>query len=253
MKKKTADDLYAEIVSYTPTKTEQARHDEWQSDIKNIYKQIDSLEHQGQDLLRNVSIGDQVAGNYKNAPQVKAIQDELHKLRIKTTSFHNVPIFDDEYHAICEELEAVTSQREETEGHYNKALTEYSKAGGQVPFDMYKQLEQECYSLSGKLEELKEKECELQMQKVNYVRKTDSLLAEYQKTKDAEIKEVVRETVYSLIETVNAAKAEKNMAELITAGRKGQQSPVVSIPFGGGDIYSHIIASLNQILNIVGK
>lgn len=238
MKKKTSDDLYKEITTYTPTDSEIQREAERQKEISKMYARIAELEAKGNKLLYGVSAGDAVTGNFRNKEEVTEIAKERRQLINRLREYRRMPIQDDEYMSICDELEEATAARIESEAHYTKALTEYSAAKGKIPFETFKGLEKECYTLSQQTEELRNKEQMLLEQKANYDRKTDVLYSKYTALKDAEIKAHVLEMVDQLRKYITAAREEKQNAEVITLSRKGMTPKDIElpIPFGGDNL-----------------
>lgn len=248
MKKNT---YYTAIVEYKDSPTEAKRRQDYQDEKIEIAEEIQRLSAEGNDLLKGVSAGDAFVGAYRGADRVKAIQQEIHILTLKLNG-KQMPVFDDEFVAICEELDTVSEALEEAEARYEEAIKECENSRGKVPYDMYMQTSEEAYNLSQKIVELKEQKKELTFAKNNYVRKTDSLLQQYEIQKKAEVRQYTKDTLQGLIDHLRTAHTEMQSAEEITFARKGEKPTKLPIIFHG-DVLSGVIARLEEILKMVER
>lgn len=248
---KKNNSYYKAIVEYKDTATEAKRREDYQSERVRIAERIKSLTAEGNDLLKGVSAGDAFVGAYRDADRVKAIQQEIHTLTLKLNGMR-MPIFDDEYVAICEELNAVCEALAEAEARHEEAIKECENSRGRVPYDMYMKTSEEAYNLSQKILELKEREAELSFAKNNYIRKTDSLLQQYEIQKKAEVQQYTKDTLQGLIDHLRKEHTEMQSAETITLARKGEMSAKLPVAFHG-DVWSGVIHKLEEVLNMVER
>lgn len=165
-----------------------------------------------------------------------------------------LPIVDDEYISICGELEEITAQRKEKESRYAEAIEEFSASRGLVPFELYRKTEEECYSLSELVEDLKKKERALQDQKAQYERKADVLLNEYQQAKTAEAKQYILDHVKDLREYAVAVRDEMAQAEAITLARKEMVPADIALPVPfGGDTIRQVVHFFDEIIQVTER
>lgn len=248
---KTAADLFKAIVDYKFTETEAQRKADWHKEKSDINKKLAELETEGMKLLRGVSAGNKLAGEYPNAKKVEEIEAERRALRMDLRRLSFLPIVDDEYISVCGELEEITAQRKEKESRYAEAIEEYSASRGKVPFELYRKTEEECYSLSAEVEDLKKKEHALQDQKAQYERKSDVLLNEYQQAKTAEAKQYILEHVKDLREYAVAVHGEMAQAEAITLARKEIVPADIALPIPfGGDTIRQVVHFFDEIIQV---
>ena len=248
MKKNT---YYKAIVEYKDTASEAQRKQDYLNERARIAERIKSLTAEGNALLKNVTAGDAFIGAYRDADRVKQIRDEISLLTHQLNT-PQMPIFDDEFVNICSELDTVSEALEEAEVRYEEAIRECENSRGKVPYDMYMQTSEEAYNLSQKIVELKEQKKELTFAKNNYVRKTDSLLQQYEIQKKAEVRQYTKDTLQGLIDHLRTAHTEMLEAEKITCGRKGEKPIKLPIIFHG-DVLSGVIARLEEILKMVER
>lgn len=244
--------LFEELTTYQPTQTEQERETARQKAIAENRKKYDELTEEGNSIIKGLSAG-AVLSDFKGRAEAERIQRERNILNNQLRTLKSMPVQDDEYVAVCEELDAVKEKRLETENRYAQALTEYSSAKGSVPFAMYQSLEKECYELDAERQSLLKKESELEAQKGNYVRKTDALYDAYLSAKTAEIKKHLEEGLTELITFMQSAIEERNTAEKITLARKGivgNPRFAIMLPYQG-DLFTKIVADLEGTLNDV--
>lgn len=252
-KKKTSSDLYKQIIEFTPSKAEEEREAQRQKAISDKYAEINTLTAEGNRLIRGIDAGTMFTGDYPNADRVKAIQREIKILRNNIRTLSRMPIQDDAFIACSQELEEITAKRKEAEERYFMALQEREQSAGSVPFDLYKSLEKECYSLSEQAQKLRKRESELTDKLKQYERKTDRLFSEYSELKDAETKEFLRSQVKGLYDYLEEVITEKDHAEEVTLGRKGmtpEQVDLYMVPYGG-DLYRRLLKYLSDIIELV--
>lgn len=248
---KTAADLFKEIVDYKFTETEAQRKADWDKEKSDINEKIAELENEGMKLLRGVSAGEKADGFFPNAKRVKEIETEQRELRMDLHRLTFLPIVDDEYITICGELEEITAQRKEKESCYAEAIEEYEASRGRVPFDLYRKTEEECYSLSEEVEDLKKKERALLDKKARYERKADVLLNEYQQAKTAEAKQYILDHVKDLREYAVAVHGEMAQAEAITLARKEVVPSDIALPVPfGGDTIRQVVHFFDEIIQV---
>lgn len=250
MKKTESMKLFEELKAFQPTQTEQERETARQKAIAENRQKYDELTEEGNALIKGLSVGEVVFSDFKGRAEAERIQRERIVLNNQLRTLKSMPVQDDEYVAVCEELDAVKEKRMETENRYAQALTEYSSAKGSVPFAMYQSLEKECYELDAERQSLLKKESELKTQKGNYVRKTDALYDAYLSAKTAEIKKHLEEGLTELLAFMQSAIEERNEAEEITLARKGiAGNPrfAIMLPYQG-DLFTKIVADLEGAL-----
>lgn len=248
---KTAADLFKAIVDYKFTETEAQRKADWHKEKADINRKIAELETEGMKLLRGVSAGEKMEGVFPNAKRVKEIEAEQRALRMDLHRLSFLPIVDDEYISICGELKEVTAQRQEKESRYAEAIEEFANAKGKVPFEIYRKTEEECYSLSESVEDLKKKERALLDKKARYERKTDVLLNEYQQAKTAEAKQYILDRVKDLREYAVAVHGEMAQAEAITLARKEIVPADIALPVPfGGDTIRQVVHFFDEIIKV---
>ena len=137
------------------------------------------------------------------------------------------------------------------ERRYEEATEEYAQSRGRVPFELYKKTEEECYSLSAEVEDLKKKERALQDQKACYERKADVLLNEYQQAKTAEAKQYILDRVKDLRKYALAVHDEMAQAEAITLARKELAPADVALPVPfGGDTIRQVVHFFDEIIQV---
>ena len=251
-KNKSAADLFKEVTAYKPTATEAERETKRQEEISAIDSRISELEKEGYALVHGYSRSNVIVGDFPKADQGRKILEEINALRRQRKALSIMPIQDDEYIAICSDLETVASQLTEAEEQYSNALTEYERVKGSVPFDVFKGLETECYSFSEKVQELKTKKEELEKKKANYNRKSDALYMEFEKARDAETVAFMTEKMNECIAFLTGAREQKKTAERITFERRGDDvnDIVVPVPFFG-DIERQLLKYCDEILKLV--
>ena len=246
------DSYYKAIVQYMDTPTEAQRRADWQKEKVQIAERIKELTDEGNGLLRNIDVGTAVAGNYRGSDRVGEIKKEIYVLTAKLNSMKEEPIFDDEYVAVCSELDVVCEALGEAEARHEEAIKECENSRGRVPYDIYMKTSEEAYNLSQKILELKERKAELSFAKNNYIRKTDSLLQQYEIQKNAEVQQYIKDTLQGMIDHLRKEHTEMQTAEAITAGRKGKKPTKLPNPFHG-DVLSAVLSKLEEVLNMVER
>ena len=253
MNKKSSTTLFKQIVEYKPTASESEREDQRQKDIIALNERINKLTAEGNTLLKGVTAGMMLEGDFRGADRVRAIQREIRTLNHEVKMLSRMPIQDDAYIAVCSELDAVIAERKAVEERYNKAIAEHEDSMGKIPFDRFQSLTREMYDLSAELEELRKREKELSELKNQYNRKTDQLYWDYLEAKDAEVKEFVLEHVKAVADYLAKAKEERDTAEKITYARKGKRVPeLCMVPFGG-DTLRQMLKYCDEIIALVGE
>ena len=249
-KKSLSDSLYKQIINYSFTPTEQKREEVRQQSIKEIKQRMDELTKQGNEYIRGISAEQMAWGDFKDADKVAEIKEELRHLRWQLRALQKMPIQDDEYVAICEELDATAKEREQMETKTAVEHAHLDAVRGKIPYSEYKTLEEEYYADDVQLEWLRGKEKQLLHDKGNYDRKSDRLLDEYRSVKDADCKAWVMAKVQEIIDYLTASHEEIQTAEDITLARKGETNNrnQFMLPFGG-DWYRMAISRLTDIQN----
>ena len=249
---KKSSTLYKQIVEYKPTASESEREEQRQKDIIALNERINKLTAEGNNLIKGVTAGMMLEGDFRGADRVREIQREIRTLRHEFKMLSRMPIQDDAYIAVCSELDAVIAERKAVEERYNKAITEHEDSMGKIPFDLFQSLTREMYDLSAELEKIRKREKELSDLKNQYNRKTDQLYLDYLAAKDAEIKTFVTEHIMAVADYLTEAKEERDTAEEITFARKGERVPeLYMVPFGG-DTLRQMLKYCDEIIALVG-
>lgn len=249
----TSKELYEKIVSYKPTKAEKEREAQRQKAISDKRAELSKLTAEGNELLRGIDRARMLEGTYAGADRVAEIQQEIRILRNEIRALSIMPIQDDAFVVCSQTLAETRAKRIEAEKRYSEALQEREQSAGSIPFDLYKSLEKECYSLSAEAQKLRKQEDELTDKLKTYDRKTDVMFAEYCTLKDAEVKTAVLASIKELYEILAEAKAERDDAKALTLARKGatpEEASLYMIPFGG-DLYRRLMKYCTEIMVLV--
>lgn len=249
MKKTESQKLFEELKAYQPTQTEAERETQRLQKIAKNRQRRNELYETGTEIVRHYHPEDVIFRHFKESDAVEAMMSEIRQLDAEYNALKFMPVQDDEYISICEKLDAVTAKKTDIEKRYSEALREHENARGKIPFDLYKQTEEECYQLSEELEKLKSEEEKLLKEKSNYQRKSDGLFDAYMNALDAEVSKNVTEKVSELIAYLNDAMAQRDEAERMTAERRGVKDAKNQflLPYNG-DSYKLVLHRLEQIL-----
>lgn len=246
---KKSSSIYKQIIEYTPTASESEREANRQKELNAKCAELSELVKEGNAILRGVDIDRFVGRNFRDADRYDEIKRKIHATKNDIRALSIIPIQDDAYHVLCEELDNVTAQRIEAEKRYDNAVSERELSMGRIPFDMFQSLTREMYDLAAEVEKLREQEKDLTARKAQYNRRSDSLYAEYMQLKDAEVKTFVLEHVRAMVEYLTAAEEERDSAETMTYARKGQTVPVLPVPFGG-DVVRQILHYCEELIAV---